>query len=91
MSLPDLPGYQPHLSPNIPQVINNKDYQEFRSVLKPINTNLVNGKIEEEFVSLCLERKQKELLELTKEQVSESSEAKDNASVKLSRRRMKNL
>jgi len=91
MSLPDIPGYQPHLSANIPQVINNKDYQEFRSVLEQINTNLVKGKIEEEFVRLCLEHKQKELMELTKEQNSESSEAKDNASVKPSRRWMKHL
>ena len=91
MSLPDLPGYQPHLSPNIPQVINNKDFQEFRSVLEQINTNLVNGKIEEDFVRLCLEHKQKELMELVKEQNSENSKAKDNASMKPSRRWMKHL
>ena len=94
MSFPDIPGYQPHLSHyslNIPQVINNKDYQEFRSVLEQIDKNLVNGKVEEEFVRLCLEHKQKELMELTPKQCSESSEAKDNASVKPSRRWMKHL
>ena len=53
MTLPDTPTYQPHLSPNIPQVINNKDYQEFRSVLEQIDAILVKGKIEKEFVDLC--------------------------------------
>lgn len=91
MSFPDLSEYQPHLSPNIPQVINNKDFQEFRSVLEQINTNLIKGKIEEDFVRLCVEHKQKELMELTGGQDSESSKAEDSTSVKLSRRWMKRL
>ena len=52
------PFYQPHLSPNIPQVINNKDYQEYRSLLEQIDEILVRGKVEEEFVDLCLEHKE---------------------------------
>ena len=91
MDLPDIPAYQPHLSPNIPQVINNKDYQEFRSVLEQIDAILVKGKLEEEFVKLCLKHKLQELTKLAKEQKSETLKAKDNTSVKLRRRWLKLL
>ena len=91
MTLPDTPTYQPHLSPNIPQVINNKDYQEFRSVLEQIDAILVKEKIEKEFVDLCLEQKRDELSKLTKEQESETPESKDDPSVKRSCRWMNRL
>ena len=91
MTLPDTPAYQPHLSPNIPKVINNKDYQEFRSVLEQIDDILVKGKIEEEFVDLCLEHKQNELAELVKEQEPKTSESAGGSSVKLSGRAIDRL
>ena len=91
MTLPDTPTYQPHLSPNIPQVINNKDYQEFRSVLEQIDAILVKGKIEKEFVDLCLEHKRGELGKLTKEQESETPESKEVSSVKRSHQWMNRL
>jgi len=91
MTLPDIPAYQPHLSPNIPQVINNKDFQEFRSMLEQIDTVLVEGKIEEEFVGLSIEHKYNELTQLTKEQESETADPKDDSSVKRKRRWMNRL
>ena len=86
MTLPDIPAYQPHLSPKIPQVINNKDFQEFRSALEQIDAILVKGKIEGEFVVLCLEYKEDELSKLVEEQESETSEPEGGSSVKLSPR-----
>jgi hypothetical protein len=91
MTLSDTPAYQPHLSPNIAQVINNKDYQEFRSVLEQIDAILVKGKIEEEFVDLCLEHKRHELAKLTKEQETETPEPKGSSSEKLNRQWMNRL
>ena len=91
MTLSNTPAYQPHLSPNIPQVINNKDYQEFRSGLEQIDAILVNGKVEKEFVDLCLEHKQNEVAQLIEEQESETSEAKGGSSRKLSRQWMNRL
>ena len=58
------PFYQPHLSPKIPEVIGNKDYKEFRSILERIDTLLINGAVEAQFVSLCIEHQRKELTEL---------------------------
>jgi len=86
MTLTYTPVYQPHLSPNIPKVINNKEYQKYRSVLEHIDEILVKGKLEGEFVGLCLEHKQDELRKLVKEQESEMSEKEDDSSVELSRR-----
>jgi hypothetical protein len=85
------PLYQPHLSPDIPQVINNKDYQEYRSLLEQIDEIFVKGKIEEEFVDLCLEHKQDELAELVKDQESEASRSEGGSSVKLSPRSINRL
>jgi len=82
----DTPAYQPHLSPNIAQVINNKDYQEFRSTLEQIDEILVKGKIEAEFVDLSLEQKLHELTRSPLEQ--ETSGPKAGSSVKPSRRWM---
>ena len=91
MTLPETPAYQPHLSPNIPQVINNKDYQEFRSLLEQLDAILVKGNIEKEFVDLCVEHKLHELTKLVEEEESETSEAKGSSSVKVSRRWLNRL
>jgi len=72
------PFYQPHLSPEIPEVIGNKDYKEFRSILERIDTILVNGAVEVQFVSLCIEHYRKELTELLKKE-EEHSGAREKA------------
>ena len=68
--------YQPHLSPEIPKVIGNKDYKEFRSILERIDTLLVNGAVEAQFVSLYIKHYRKELTELL-EKEEEVSGAKE--------------
>lgn len=68
--------YQPHLSPEIPEVIGNKDYKEFRAILERIDNILVNGAVEAQFVSLCIEHHRKELAELL-EKEKERSDAEE--------------
>jgi len=84
MTLPAPFIYQPHLSQNIPKVINNKDYQEYRSTLEQIDEILVKGGLEKDFVVLCLEHKEEELAELAKEQAGATSKSEADSSVKQS-------
>ena len=64
-------------------MVNNKEYEEFYSILTQINKNLIKGKIEEEFVRLCLEHKEKELVEVIEEENKEKEENNVNAAKKL--------
>lgn len=63
MTQPIIPRYQPHLSPAIPAVIGNKDYDEFRARLERMDEILVHGGVEAEFVRWCIEHQQNELIE----------------------------
>jgi hypothetical protein len=77
-------SYQPHLSPNIPTVINNKDYQEFRTVLEKMDNILVQGGIETDFVRSCLDHKEQELANLVKNEPTTTSVPHDVRGTKLS-------
>lgn len=68
MTQPRIPDYQPHLSPALPEVVGNKDYQAFRALLTQMDDLLVQGGVEDEFVRLCLEHKQQEMIRLMGEE-----------------------
>ena len=78
MTTPTVPLYQAHLSPNIPTVIGNKDYQEFRAQLERIDELLIKGGVEQHFVQLCMAQKEKELVDLL-EKSGEKSEGQLSA------------
>jgi len=61
-------SYQPHLSPPLPKVVGNKDYEEFQEQLQIISEMLVEGGVEEEFVEKCIAHREEELKELEKEE-----------------------
>jgi len=79
-----IPFYQPHLNAPLPTVIGHKDYKEFRSQLERIDELLIRGGVEEKFVELCIEHKEKELTKLIKN-------SEDNSKTQLSAKQTKML